>query len=225
MTLLYALLLLLFFVLILLLIAVNQVRDKSESRELKILEAYIPIYEASFEDFRKLNHDFINHFNTIKLMKENPTLYATDDVYKNYIAEIENTFKWDHMSAMQSSFLMMFLYSWSTRLSSHGFSLHIGETIKADVSYDNAYEPIVHLNEFLLVLVQIESKLPMYTKVIAIDEGPMGQKKAFLITLNKALYNMILKELKTFTHHKTRNAYYKIATEISDADTVQFVIL
>ncbi len=225
MTLLYALLLILFFVLILLIIAVNQVRDKSESRELKILEAYIPIYEASFEDFRKLNHDFINHFNTIKLMKENPTLYATDDVYKDYISEIENTFKWDHMSAMQSSFLMMFLYSWSTRLSSHGFSLQISDSIKSDVSYDNAYEPIVHLNEFLLFLIQVESKLPMYAKVIAIDEGPMRQKKAFVITLNKALYSTIPKELKTFTHHKTRNAYYKVGMEISDADTVQLVIL
>lgn len=106
-----------FLIIFALLYAFAQNFKKSNASEaLEAYQAYIPIYEAVFEDFRKLNHDFVNHMATLEHIGEDAQTYQQ---------EIENQFDFNALSPLEDPIWMMFVSTWKKRFKEKEITLLI----------------------------------------------------------------------------------------------------
>lgn len=82
-------------------------------------DTYIPIYENVFEDFRRLNHDFVNHLATLKVLQYDSL------AFESYKKEIQSHFDWETLSQIEDPILMMYVNTWKSRFKDKKIMLSI----------------------------------------------------------------------------------------------------
>lgn len=136
---------------VLMYISAQRIKDKNEIEKNQLLEVFIPILDVIFEDFRKVNHDYRNHYATLSMMKSHPDMYSNEDV-QTYLTEMNDQFDWQAISQIQSSILMVLIFSYRMKFDEVGIELEVDQSLHHERAFDRKYE-------VLLVLVNVLNRL------------------------------------------------------------------
>lgn len=131
----------------------QKIKDKTEAEKNQILEIFIPIFEIIFEDFRKVNHDYHNHYATLMMMKSNPEEFSKEEI-DAYYEEVESTFDWQVLSNLKSSMLLVLIYSYRVKFNKSGLNLVLDDRVKDEDAFDREYEMLLLLVKVFNILLQ-----------------------------------------------------------------------